>query len=91
MIWYILKALAMVPLMILLIWGTLKLAQRLQQAGIGPGRAKERKVRLVDSMMLSPGLRVAVIEFHDRQILVSASRHGLTRLAEVESPEGEEA
>ena len=32
--------------------------------------------------MLSPTLKLAVIEFHGREILVSASRNGLTRLAE---------
>ena len=32
--------------------------------------------------MLSPTLRLAVIEFHGREILVSTSRNGLTRLAE---------
>jgi flagellar protein FliO/FliZ len=32
--------------------------------------------------MLSPTLKLAVIEFHGREILVSASRQGLTRLAE---------
>ena len=35
--------------------------------------------------MLSPGVRLAVIEFHGREILVGSTRHGLTRLAEVES------
>jgi len=33
-------------------------------------------------MMLSPGQKLAVIEFRGREILVSASRNGLTRLAE---------
>ena len=32
--------------------------------------------------MLSPTLRLAVIEFHGREILVSTSKGGLTRLAE---------
>ena len=32
--------------------------------------------------MLAPGIRLAVIEFHGREILVGSTRHGLTRLAE---------
>ena len=32
--------------------------------------------------MLSPTLKLAVLEFHGREILVSVSRGGLTRLAE---------
>jgi len=32
--------------------------------------------------MLSPTLRLAVIAFHDREILVSTSKNGLVRLAE---------
>ena len=32
--------------------------------------------------MLSPTQRLAVIAFHDREILVVANRQGLTRLAE---------
>jgi flagellar protein FliO/FliZ len=39
-------------------------------------------VRIVESTMLSPTLRLAVIEFHGREILVSTSRNGLVRLAE---------
>jgi flagellar protein FliO/FliZ len=33
--------------------------------------------------MLAPGVRLAVIEFRGREILVGSTRHGLTRLAEV--------
>ena len=41
-----------------------------------------KAVRVVETTMLSPTLKLAVIEFHGREILVSASRQGLTRLAE---------
>jgi flagellar protein FliO/FliZ len=37
--------------------------------------------------MLSPTLKLAVIEFHGREILVSVSRSGLTRLSEAPSRE----
>jgi flagellar protein FliO/FliZ len=39
-------------------------------------------VRIVETTMLSPTLRLAVIEFHGKEIRVSTSKGGLTRLAE---------
>lgn len=82
MLWYIVKLLFLLPLIGLLIWGSLKLSQRLQ-ARLGAGMAgRTRSVRVVETLMLSPTQRLAVLEFHGREILVSASRHGLVRLAE---------
>ena len=81
MLWYILKLLILLPLIGLAAWGCLTLARKLQEkAGIGGGGAKS--VRIGETTMLSPTLKLAVIEFHGREILVSASRQGLTRLAE---------
>lgn len=80
MLWYILKLIILLPLIGLAAWGCLKLAQKLQErAGVGTGT---KTVRIVETTMLSPTLKLAVIEFHGREILVSASRNGLTRLAE---------
>ena len=78
--WYVVKLLIMLPLIATLAWGCLKLAQKLQvRSGSGGGT---RSVRIVETVMLSPTLKLAVLEFHGREILVSASRAGLTRLAE---------
>ena len=80
MLWYILKLLVLLPLIGLLAWGCLKLAQKMQErAGAGGGT---KSVRIVETTMLSPTLKLAVVEFHGREILVSVSRSGLTRLAE---------
>lgn len=80
MLWYILKLVIMLPLIGLLAWGCLLLARKLQErAGVGTAG---KSIRIVETMMLSPTHRLAVIEFRGREILVSASRHGLTRLAE---------
>ena len=78
--WYILKLVVLLPLIGGMIWGSLKLSRMMQQKLGAPqgGRA----VRIVETMMLSPTIRLAVLEFHGRQILVSASRHGMARLAE---------
>jgi len=80
MLWYVLKLIVLLPLIGLLAWGCLKLAQKMQErAGAGGG---SKSVRIVETTMLSPTLKLAVIEFHGREILVSASRNGLTRLVE---------
>lgn len=81
MLWYILKLMLLLPLIGLMIWGTLKLAQRVQGRMGGP-QDGNRAIRIVETTMLSPTMRLAVIEFHGREILVSTSRNGLTRLAE---------
>lgn len=78
--WYLLKLVILLPLIGVLAWGCLWLARRMQERVGTP--AAGRSVRVVETLMLSPTLRLAVIEFHGREILVSASRQGLTTLAE---------
>ena len=86
MIWYVIKLIVLLPLIGTAAWGTLKLAQKLQtRLGAAPGTA--RSVRVIETTMLSPTLKLAVIAFHGREILVSASRQGLTRLAEAPARE----
>ncbi|WP_156842482.1 flagellar biosynthetic protein FliO [Novosphingobium aquimarinum] len=80
MVWYILKLLILLPLIAGLAWGSLILLRKLQERG-GTGQAA-KSVRVIETTMLSPTLKLAVIEFHGKEILVSASRNGLTRLAE---------
>lgn len=81
MLLYIVKLLILLPLIGLLAWGSLKLAQKMQ-ARIGGGSEGGKAVKIVETTMLSPTLKLAVLEFHGREILVSVSRQGLTRLAE---------
>lgn len=81
MFWYAIKLVVLLPLIGLLAWGSLLLARRMQERA---GRqAGSRSLRVVETMMLSPTQRLAVIAFHDREILVATTRQGLTRLAEV--------
>ena len=80
MLFYLLKLAVMLPLIGLLGWGALKLARKMRErVGAGPA---SKSVRIIETTMLSPTLKLAVLEFHGREILVSASRQGLTRLAE---------
>jgi len=82
MLWYIVKLIILLPLIGGMIWGSLRLAQRLQARMGAPVTGRPRSVRIVETLMLSPTQRLAVIEFHGREILVSTSRAGFTRLAE---------
>lgn len=79
MLWYVVKLLVLLPLIGLAAWGCLKLAQKMQARATA---GQPKTVRVLETTMLSPTLKLAVIEFRGREILVSASRHGLTRLAE---------
>jgi flagellar protein FliO/FliZ len=78
--WYLAKLAIFLPLIALIAWGSLRLAKRLE--GRFARSEGSAQLRIVESRMLSPTLRLAVIAFHDREILVSASKHGLVRLAE---------
>lgn len=86
MIWYVLKLLVLLPLIGGLIWGSLILAKRLQGFSHRAGRT-EPCARLDDVIVLAPGIKLAVIEFAGRRILVSTSKNGLTRLAETDALE----
>lgn len=83
MAWYLFKLALLLPLLAGLIWGSLWLTKRLGRH-IGH-TARPRAARLVETVMLSPGVKLAVIEFHGREILVGSTRHGLTRLAEADA------
>lgn len=89
MLFYILKLIILLPMIGALAWGCLKLAKKVQdKAGIGAGT---RSIRIVETTMLSPTQKLAVIEFHGREILVSVSRQGLSRLAEAPARERTQA
>jgi flagellar protein FliO/FliZ len=85
---YLLRLALLLPLLGALVWGSLWLTRYLQGrlAGAdGAGRG-ERALRLVETRLVAPGLRLAVVRFHDREILVGASRSGLVRLGEAPVP-----
>ncbi len=80
MLWYVAKLVVFLPLIGLLAWGSLRLAKRLE--GRFASSEGTSGLRIIETRMLSPTMRLAVIAFHDREILVSTSKHGLVRLAE---------
>lgn len=80
MFWYVLKLLVLLPLIGGLAYASLKFAKRMEGRFMGGNAPKS--VRIVETQMLGPTLRLAVLEFHGREILVSAGKNGLVRLAE---------
>jgi flagellar protein FliO/FliZ len=81
---YFARLALLLPLLGLLIWGSLWLTRYLQTRMIGahlPGRA----VELVETTLLAPGMKLAVVRFHGREILLGCSRQGLVRLGEAEA------
>lgn len=86
MLWYVIKLILLLPIIGGLIWASLKLMHKMQAKYGAPGTGT-RSVRVVETTMLSPTLKLAVLEFHGREILVSVSRQGLTRLSEAPARE----
>ncbi|MBY8824437.1 flagellar biosynthetic protein FliO [Sphingomonas colocasiae] len=80
MLWYIVKLLIILPMIAGLAYGSLRLAKHMQ-GRLAPNQG-DRIAKIIESSMLSPGVKIAVIEFHGREILVSATRNGLATLAE---------
>ena len=77
MLWgYILKLVVLLPLVCGLMVGCLWLWRRLESRM--PGQSANRMLKVQETMMLSPGLRLAVLEFEGRKLLVSVGRGGVT-------------
>ena len=75
---YILKLLVLLPLVCGLMIGCLFLWRRLESRM--PGKPANRLVAVRETMMISPGLRLAVLDFEGRRLLVSGGRGGVQRV-----------
>ena len=73
---YILKLLVLLPLVCGLLIGCLYLWRRLETRL--PGKPATRLLQVRETMMVSPGNRLAVLDFEGRRLLVSVSRAGVT-------------
>ncbi|MES2095226.1 MAG: flagellar biosynthetic protein FliO [Pseudomonadota bacterium] len=73
---YTIKILIMLPLVCGLMVGCLWLWRRFESRM--PGQPANRLLKVTETMMLSPGLRLAVLEFEGRKLLISVSRSGVT-------------
>lgn len=81
MVEYFARLALLLPLLGLLIWGSLKLTKYLQGRMVGTQNGA-RAMQLLETSLLAPGIKLAVVRFHDREILVGCSRQGLVRLGE---------
>lgn len=83
MLWtYILKLLVLLPLVCGLMIGCLYLWRRLESRM--PGKPSTRLIAVRETMMISPGLRLAVLDFEGKRLLVSVGRGGVNLVDKVE-------
>ncbi|HEX8382263.1 MAG TPA: flagellar biosynthetic protein FliO [Sphingomonas sp.] len=84
MMWsYILKLVVLLPLVCGLMIGSLYLWRRLESRM--PGKPTTRTIAIRETMMISPGLKLAVLDFEGRRLLVSVGRGGVTLVDKVEA------
>lgn len=77
MMWaYVLKLVILLPLVCGLMIGCLWLWRRLESRM--PGQPANRLLKVTETMMVSPGTKLAVLEFEGRKLLVSVSRGGVS-------------
>jgi flagellar protein FliO/FliZ len=76
MMWsYILKLVILLPLVCGLMIGALYLWRKLEARM--PGQPQNRMLKVQETMMISPGLRLAVLEFEGKKLLISVGRGGV--------------
>ncbi|MEM7689028.1 MAG: flagellar biosynthetic protein FliO [Pseudomonadota bacterium] len=85
MLEYFARLALLLPLLGLLIWGSLRLTKYLQTRMVGMQTGAARRMELLETTLLAPGMKLAVVRFHDREILLGCSRQGLVRLSETTS------
>lgn len=83
MMWaYVLKLVVLLPLVCGLLIGSLWLWRKLEARL--PGQPSDRKIQVKETMMVSAGTRLAVIEFEGAKLLVSVSRGGVQLIDKVD-------
>jgi flagellar protein FliO/FliZ len=83
MLWsYILKLVILLPLVCGLMIGCLYAWRKLETRM--PGKTTNRLIAIRETMMISPGLRLAVLDFEGKRLLVSVGRGGVTLIDKVD-------
>ncbi len=83
MLEYLLRLALLLPLLAGLIWVSLWLTRWLQTRLHGAqGASGTRQLQLVETSLIAPGMKLAVVRFHDREILLGCTRQGMVRLGE---------
>ena len=84
MMWsYILKLVVLLPLVCGLMIGSLYLWRRFEQRM--PGKPTTRMIAVRETMMISPGLKLAVLDFEGKRLLVSVGRGGVALVDKVDA------
>lgn len=91
MLEYLLRLALLLPLLGGLIWGSLWLTRYMQTRLAGQPGGGGRQLQLVETSLIAPGVKLAVVRFREREILLGLSRHGMVRLAEAPAGEPESA
>ena len=87
MLEYFARLALLLPLLGLMIWGSLRLTKYLQTRMVGMGQGAGGNLELVETTLLAPGLKLAVVRFHGREIQHGCSQQGLVRLGAAARPE----
>ena len=84
MMWsYVLKLAIMLPLVCGLMIGCLLLWRKFESRI--PGKPSTRLIGVKETMMISPGVRLAVLDFEGRRLLVSVARGGVTLVDRIDA------
>lgn len=88
MIWdYLLRLAIMLPLICAMIVAGLWLAKRYNLGTLGARAGNARSVaRLAETVVLSPGIRLAVVDFADKRLLLAVTKQGANLLSETAAP-----
>lgn len=88
MLEYLLRLALLLPLLGGLIWGSLWLTRYLQSRLVRLPTGG-RDLHLIETSLIAPGVKLAVVRFRERDILLGLSRHGMVRLGEAPAREAE--
>lgn len=93
---YLLRLGVMLPLICAMIWGGLWLAKKYNLGGLNARAGNNRSIaRLSETVFLTQGVKLAVVDFADKRLLIAVTRTGANLLSETAAPafrvEGEDA
>lgn len=93
---YLLRLAVMLPLICAMIWGGLWLAKRYNLGGMNARAGKGRNIaRLTETVFLTPTVKLAVVDFADKRLLVAVTKTGANLISETAAPafrvEGDDA
>ena len=86
MLEYLLRLALLLPLLAGLIWGSLWLTRFMQARLAGQPGSGGRQLQLIETSLIAPGMKLAVVRFRNRDILLGCTRQGMVRLGEASAP-----